>query len=195
MKIKRLCVFCGSSVGNSPIYEKEAREFALAMVKNELELVYGGGGIGLMGIIANTIKNNNLKVTGIIPTKIYEMVKEIESYEDELIIVDNMHQRKATMYENSDAFVALPGGIGTLEELLEIFTWFQLGYHNKAVGLLDINGYYSNLIRFFDDMHQEGFVKKEALSSLIIESDPHVLIEKLKSPVVKLEAKFKENKS
>ncbi len=143
-----------------------------------------------MGIVADTVRRGNLKVTGIIPTKIYEMVKAVESFEDELIIVDDMHQRKATMYERADAFVALPGGIGTLEELLEIFCWFQLGYHNKPVALLDINGYYSALINLFEQMHSEGFLKKEALGSLIVESDANLLIERLRKPVSELPLKF-----
>lgn len=180
-KIETICVFCGSSEGNTLTYREGVFNFGLAMAHNNLNLVYGGGGKGLMGILAQAVKKGTGKVTGIIPTKIYEMVKHIEHNEDELVIVDSMHQRKATMYSRSNAFVALPGGIGTLEEVMEAFTWLQLGYHDKPVALYDIDGYFSSLITFFDHMVDQGFLKKELLDYLIIDDNEYRLIERLKS--------------
>jgi uncharacterized protein (TIGR00730 family) len=192
-KIETVCVFCGSSEGSNPAYKESAFNFGLAMAHHNLNLVYGGGGNGLMGILAQGVKKGDGKVTGIIPTRIYEMVKHIEHNEDELVIVDNMHQRKADMYNRSDAFVALPGGIGTLEEVMEALTWLQLGYHNKPVALYDINGYYSSLITFFDYMVDQGFLKKELLNTLIIDDNEHRLIERLKSIELDIPAKIDQH--
>jgi len=189
-KIETICVFCGSSEGKVSSYRESTFNFGLAMANNNLNLVYGGGGKGLMGILAQAIKKGDGKVIGIIPTRIYEMVKHIKHDEDELIIVDNMHQRKADMYSRSDAFVALPGGIGTIEEVMEAFTWLQLGYHDKPVALYDINGYFSSLITFFDHMVDQGFLRKELLDSLIIDDNEHRLIERLKSIDLNIPAKI-----
>ncbi len=192
-KIETICVFCGSSEGKVPSYRESTFNFGLAMAHNNLNLVYGGGGKGLMGILAEATKKGDGKVIGIIPTRIYEMVKHIKHDEDELVIVDNMHQRKADMYSRSDAFVALPGGIGTLEEVMEAFTWLQLGYHDKPVALYDINGYYSSLITFFDHMVDQGFLRKELLDSLIIDDNEHRLIERLKSIDLNIPAKIERH--
>jgi len=132
-----------------------------------------------MGKIAATLKESNGTVTGIIPTRLYDMVKHIEHVEDELIVVADMHARKATMYERSDAFVALPGGIGTLEEVMEALTWLQLGYHCKPIGLLNTDGFYDSLIALLRHMVDQGFLRKILFDALVVSADPDELLEKL----------------
>ncbi|MFA7641710.1 MAG: TIGR00730 family Rossman fold protein [Sphaerochaetaceae bacterium] len=189
-KINTLCVFCGSSEGNDPAYLQSAAQFGLAMVKSGMDLVYGGGGKGIMGRIATTVKAGSRRVTGIIPTRIHEMVKHIEHDEDELIIVGDMHERKAAMYARADAFVALPGGIGTLEEVMEALTWLQLGYHDKPVGLLDTAGFFSHLTAFLSHMVDEGFLRSVLFDTLTVDSDPMRLIERLQRVPLDLPAKI-----
>lgn len=178
-KINTLCVFCGSSEGNDPAYLQSAEQFGSAMVKSGMDLVYGGGGKGIMGRLAATVKAGSRRVTGIIPTRIHEMVKHIGHDEDELIIVGDMHERKAAMYARADAFVALPGGIGTLEEVMEALTWLQLGYHDKPVGLLDTAGFFSHLTAFLSHMIDEGFLRSVLFDTLTVDSDPMRLIARL----------------
>jgi uncharacterized protein (TIGR00730 family) len=149
------------------------------MIKRHISLVYGGGGSGLMGLVASTVYNRVPKVTGIIPERLYAMVKDIQHQEDELLIVPDMHERKAAMYRLSDAFVALPGGIGTIEEVMETFTWLHLGYHHKPVALLNANGYFDYLLRFLEHTVTEGFLKQEFLNSLVVESDPEKLLDNI----------------
>lgn len=189
-EIKNLCVFCGSSSGSNSLYLESAKELGRVMSHHKTNLVYGGGGVGIMGALATTVKEGSQRVIGVIPNKIFEMVKHINHDEDELIIVPDMHKRKQKMYELSDAFVALPGGVGTLEEFVEILTWLQLGYHTKPIGLLNTNNYYSLLIDFFTHMVTEGFLKERLLSTLIVESDATVLLERLSSVEIALEAKI-----
>lgn len=189
-KINTLCVFCGSSEGNDPEYLQSAAQFGLAMVKSGMDLVYGGGGKGIMGRLAATVKAGSRRVTGIIPTRIHEMVKHIEHDEDELIIVGDMHERKAAMYARADAFVALPGGIGTLEEVMEALTWLQLGYHDKPVGLLDTAGFFSHLTAFLSHMIDEGFLRSVLFDTLTVDSDPMRLIERLQRVPLDLPAKI-----
>ncbi len=179
--IKNLCVFCGSSVGNDEVYRDGVVALAQKMAEKDINLVYGGGGRGLMGVMAETLRHMPVTVTGIIPTKLYDMVKHIEHNEDELIIVSGMHERKATMYERSDAFIALPGGIGTLEEVMEALTWLQLGYHNKPVGLLNIAGYYDKLLEFLKESVTAGFLQPALFEALIVTSDANDLIDQLVS--------------
>jgi uncharacterized protein (TIGR00730 family) len=174
--IKSLCVFCGSSDGEKKIYRRAASDLGTFMGNNAIDLVYGGGGRGIMGELAASAKQAGSNVIGVIPTHIYEMVKHIAHQEDELIIVEGMHQRKATMYEKADAFVALPGGIGTLEEVLEIFTWLQLGYHQKPVGLLNVDNYFSLLLQFLHYMADQGFIRAQMVNTLVVESDPQQLL-------------------
>ncbi len=138
------------------------------MVENGISLVYGGGNRGLMGIIADTVSSNGGHVTGVLPEKMDLPSVRTKDVESKLIIVKDMHERKKTMYFLADAFLALPGGIGTLEELMEIFTWKQLKYHEKPVGLLNINGYYDTLLSFLDKMVEEGFLLKEVKESLAV---------------------------
>lgn len=176
--MKRLCVFCGSSDGARDIYKDYCQLLAQAMAKREIDLVYGGASIGLMGAIADAMLENGREVIGVIP-------KHLQNYEishhglSELIIVDDMHERKAKMASLSDGFIALPGGIGTLEELIEIATWQQLCLHQKPTGMLNIDHYYDSLINFLSHSVKEGFLKQHHLDNMLTSSDADTLLDKM----------------
>jgi uncharacterized protein (TIGR00730 family) len=175
--MKSICVYCGSSRGSSEIYAASARQLATSLVDSNLSLVYGGGNVGLMGIIADEVLLLGGHVTGVIPQAL--MDKEVgHTTLSKLHIVRNMHERKALMAELSDGFIAMPGGIGTLEELFEMFTWLQLGFHEKPLGLLNIDGYYDNLILFLQQTVEKKFLQKQHLDLLIIETDPGKLLQR-----------------
>ena len=178
-KIKRVCVFCGSSFGKNDAYREKVQELGKYLVSKDIELVYGGGNVGLMGELARTVLENGGRAIGVIPKKIYEKVEHIEL--TELHIVDGMHERKAKMYELADGFIALPGGIGTIEELSEVFTWYQLGYHKKPIGILNINNFYELFNAFLDHMVEEGFIKEKHRNVMLIDEAPDKLIEKMLS--------------
>jgi uncharacterized protein (TIGR00730 family) len=186
--MKKICVFCGSSTGNNNLYSKYAESLGKLLAENSIDLVYGGGDIGLMGIISRTVLKHGGHVTGIIPELLHSKVPHVEL--SELIIVKNMHERKALMYSLSDGFICLPGGIGSLEEVLEAFTWLQLGYHTKPVCLINAEGYYTHLIKQFGMMVNEGFMKKTHFESLIIKDDLNGVIEDMQSLPVKTEDKW-----
>lgn len=176
--MKRITIYCGSSNGVSEIYANAARQLALLMLEKNIGLVYGGGNIGLMGIIADEILKHHGEVIGVIPKRLME--KELAHLQlTELHVVENMHERKAMMMQLSDGFIAMPGGVGTLEEITEAFTWMQLGYHNKPCGLLNINNYYDYLEKFFEHMVTEQFMKQMHKDLLLIENDPKNLLEKI----------------
>lgn len=156
-KITTICVFCGANPGHNPAYIEAAKALGPFFAKHNLKLVYGGGGTGMMGTIAQSALDAGVHVTGVQPRFLDERELTLPGL-NELVLVDSMHERKNKMAELSDAFVALPGGIGTLEELFEVYTWAQLGLHQKPVGLLNIEGYYSMLIGFMDHMVQEGYL-------------------------------------
>ncbi|WP_422481539.1 TIGR00730 family Rossman fold protein [Pleomorphochaeta sp. DL1XJH-081] len=177
--IANLCVFCGSSEGRNPLYMQAAHTLAIEMANRRINLVYGGGGAGIMGKLSSTLRHLPVSVVGIIPDRIYEMVRHLDHAEDELIVVGTMHERKGAMYERSDAFVALPGGIGTLEELMEALTWLQLGYHEKPVGILNTAGFFDPLIAMLHHMVDEGFLRMNMLESLVVESEPKALLDSL----------------
>ena len=178
--MKSICVYCGSSVGASPEYADAARMLAKVMVEDNIALVYGGGNVGLMGVIADEVLRLGGEVTGIIPKAL--MDKEVGHHGlTRLHIVKDMHERKAMMASLSDGFIAMPGGIGTLEELFEVFTWSQLGLHEKPIGLLNVKGYYDGLVGFLDHMVTERFLKAEQTSMLIHESEPKQLVERFKA--------------
>jgi uncharacterized protein (TIGR00730 family) len=180
--MKTLCVYCGSSLGASPVYAEAARLLAKSMVDDNIGLVYGGGNVGLMGIIADEVIRLGGEATGIIPKAL--MDKEVgHSGLTRLHIVKDMHERKAMMASLSDGFIAMPGGIGTLEELFEVFTWSQLGLHNKPIGLLNVEGFYDGLIAFLRHVVEERFLKTEQASLLLHETDACLLVERLKSYV------------
>lgn len=164
--MKKICVFCGSSRGHNPVYSEYAGKLGAYLAEKKIGLVYGGGNIGLMGIISSAVMINGGHVTGIIPEKLYTKVPH--EHISELIVVNDMHERKSMMYRLSDGFICLPGGIGSLEELLEVFTWVQLGYLTKPVCILNINGYYTPLLGQFEKMLQEGFLKQSHHDNLLI---------------------------
>jgi uncharacterized protein (TIGR00730 family) len=176
--IRSLCVFCGSSVGRRPEYATAARELARLLAQRGIRLVYGGGNVGLMGVLADEALAHGGEVIGVIPEHL--MAKELgHSGVSELRIVGSMHERKALMAELSDAFVALPGGIGTLEELLEIVTWAQLGLHAKPCGLLDVCDYYRHLLDMLARAAAEGFLRPEHQELLVTATTPAELLDKL----------------
>lgn len=186
--MKSLCVYCGSSIGISPIYAEAARSLAKSLVNEQIDLVYGGGNVGLMGIIADEVLRLGGKATGVIPRALmdYEVGHQCLTH---LYIVKDMHERKAKMAELSDGFIAMPGGIGTLEELFEALTWSQLGFHDKPIGLLNVNGFYDGLIRFVQHLVKQGFLKAEHASLMMYEDEAPALMERFKSFVPKKQTK------
>ena len=163
---KSICTFSGSSFGRKEEYEKEAVELGRLIGENGLSLVYGGGSLGLMGAVARNARESGAEVIGILPEAMNKDYVVEGNVETTLLVVRDMHERKKLMYEKSDAFIALPGGIGTLEELFEIFTWKQLGYHVKPVVLLNVKNYFDHIISFLKHSVEEGFLTKEVFSSL-----------------------------
>jgi TIGR00730 family protein len=175
--IKSICVYCGSSAGRREVYAHAARNLAEALVKRNIRLVYGGADIGIMGTLADQVLGLGGQVIGVIPKALAH--KEVAHANlTELYVTDSMHARKMQMAELSDGFIALPGGIGTLEELFEILTWAQLGFHQKPCGVLNVDGYYDSLIGFLDHVVQEEFVKPIHRSLLIVESNLDILLER-----------------
>jgi hypothetical protein len=166
-------------MGASDSYRQAAVSLADEMAARGIDLVYGGSDIGLMGVVARRMLEKGRHVTGIIPKMLHDHVKSLDV--SDLIIVGTMHERKAAMYERSDAFLALPGGIGTLEELLEVYTWAQLGYHTKPASVLNIEGYYNHLIKQLEHSTQEGFMQSSHLDGLLISSVPKRLIDMIES--------------
>ncbi len=173
--MKRICVFCGSTKGTHPSYEQVTRELGTLLVKRGIGLVYGGGNIGLMGVIAETVYNAGGEVIGIIPEALAEKELAFRELAD-LRVVKTMHERKALMEELSDGFIALPGGYGTLEEICEMITWAQLGIHHKPCGLLNLEGFYDKFLAFMDHQVQEGFVTSANRSLTIYEKTPQGLL-------------------
>lgn len=188
--ITSVCVFCGSSNGVRPEYAEAAMAMGSAIARRGLKLVYGGGNIGTMGILARAALEEGGKVTGVIPRKLYELVDHVEL--TELVIASDMHERKARMAEAADAFIAMPGGIGTLEELFEVWAWRQIGYHAKPVGLLEVAGFYGPLLSFLGKVSEEGFLKPVHLEDLIVENEPDSLLDRLMEDRPALEPKLPE---
>ncbi len=178
--MKRLCVFCGSSRGASKIYTDAARKLGRTLVKNNIGLVYGGGNVGLMGEIAHTVVEEGGEVIGVIPKALFDKEVAYTTLPD-LRVVNSMHERKSLMVELSDGFIALPGGLGTIEEFFEVLTWAQLGIHEKPCGILNINGYFDHLIEFLNYIVSQKFVNKVHQSMILIDNDPVKLIKKLES--------------
>lgn len=173
-----VCVFCGSGVGHNPIYASAARELALLFCQTNTTLVYGGGNIGLMGILADEVLKNKGSVIGIIPDFLVQ--REVGHHGiTRLEIVSSMHERKKRMADLSDAFIAMPGGMGTLDELAEILTWKQLKLIEQPVGLLNINAFFHPLIKQMEQMAESGFLKEENFKELLIEDTPHKLLTSL----------------
>ena len=175
--MKRICVYCGSSPGNRPEYAAAARDLAGVLVRHELELVYGGADKGLMGVIADTVLEQGGKVHGVIPQMLIE--KEIAHPGlTDLHVVASMHERKTMMAALSDGFIAMPGGFGTLEEIIEIVTWGQLRFHNKPCGLLNTDGYFDQLVGYLEHATAEGFLRVENRDMLLVEADPVLLVQR-----------------
>ncbi|QXI33334.1 TIGR00730 family Rossman fold protein [Pseudomonas promysalinigenes] len=186
MSLRSICVFCGASIGTNPAYREAAVALGQAIARRGMTLVYGGGAVGLMGTVADAAMAAGGEVIGIIPESL--MNAEIgHKGLSRLEVVDGMHARKARMAELSDAFIALPGGLGTLEELFEVWTWGQLGYHAKPLGLLDVNGFYEKLGGFLDHIVEEGFVRPAHRAMLLLAQQADQLLDAMthfESPVV-----------
>ncbi|KAL1345467.1 hypothetical protein HN51_019199 [Arachis hypogaea] len=177
-KFKRICVFCGSSPGNKASYKDAAIELGRELVSRDIDLVYGGGSIGLMGLISQAVYDGGRHVIGVIPKTL--MPRELTGETvGEVKAVADMHQRKAEMAKHSDAFIALPGGYGTLEELLEVITWAQLGIHDKPVGLLNVDGYYNSFLSFIDKAVEEGFISPKARHIIVSAPTPKDLVKNM----------------
>jgi uncharacterized protein (TIGR00730 family) len=185
----RICVFCGSSFGSNPAYSRAAEHLGESFTDGNIELVYGGATVGLMGLLADAVLQGGGRVTGVIPQALVE--KEIaHTGLTDLRVVSSMHERKAIMADLADAFIALPGGFGTLEEFCEVLTWSQLGLHRKNCGLLNLNGYYDGLLSLFDHAVAEGFLKAANRKLVQSDSDPDRLINAVLSAVPVVEAKW-----
>ncbi|MDC9607154.1 TIGR00730 family Rossman fold protein [Xenorhabdus griffiniae] len=176
----RAAVFCGSAHGTDPSFIKETERLVQAMAKRDVNLVYGGGRVGLMGTLADAAISSGIHVIGVMPQSLvsHELA---HSGVDELKIVKDMHERKSVMAENADLFIAIPGGAGTLEEIFEAWTWAQLGLHNKACAFYNVNGYFNPLFAFFERMIDDGFMKKNYSDMLVVSDDPDELIARVLS--------------
>lgn len=178
--MKSICVYCGSSLGSNPIFAEGAKKLAAALVEKNINLVYGGGNVGLMKVIADEVIALGGHVTGVIPQALLDMEvghRQVHT----LHVVNNMHERKALMAELSDGFIAMPGGIGTLEELFEMLTWLQLNFHQKPIGLYNVDGFYDLLIDFLQHTVQKQFLKPEHFQLLSIEKNPQLLLNQLQN--------------
>jgi hypothetical protein len=173
--VHRICVYCGSSAGHDAAYTAAARDLADVLVRHDIELVYGGADRGIMGIIAHAVLERDGKVHGVIPRTL--MDKEIAHTElTELHVVASMHARKTKMAALADGFIAMPGGYGTLEEIIEVLTWGQLRFHDKPCGLLNVNGYFDHLLAYLDHANGEGFLRRENRDMLLVDDDPAGLV-------------------
>src|ERR1700685_604029 len=177
--MKRIAVYCGSNKGTRPEYAAAAEELGALLAREKIELVYGGGMVGLMGIVADAVMKHGGHVIGVIPEKL--VIKEVvhEKLPD-LRVVKTMHERKALIAELSDGFIALPGGYGTFEEFFEVLAWSQLGWHQKPFGLLNIAGFYSSLIQFLDHTTVEGFIRPQHRELVIIESQAEKILQRMR---------------
>ncbi|KAF5206460.1 Cytokinin riboside 5'-monophosphate phosphoribohydrolase LOG7 [Thalictrum thalictroides] len=181
-RFKRICVFCGSSSGKKPSYQEAAVQLGNELVERKIDLVYGGGSVGLMGLVSQAVHDGGRHVLGIIPKTL--MPRELTGETvGEVRTVSDMHQRKAEMARQADAFIALPGGYGTLEELLEVITWAQLNIHHKPVGLLNVEGYYNSLLSFIDKAVDEGFISPSARRIIVSAPTAKELVKELEEYV------------
>ena len=178
MSLTSVCVFCGASSGTHPAYRDAAVTLGRTLAERKLTLVYGGGAVGLMGIVADAVLQAGGEVIGIIPHSLNDLEIGHKGL-TRLEVVDGMHARKARMAELADAFIALPGGLGTLEELFEVWTWGQLGYHGKPLGLMEVNGFYSKLTGFLDHLVQENFVREQHRAMLQVNDSADALLDAL----------------
>ncbi|APC79448.1 TIGR00730 family Rossman fold protein [Clostridium botulinum] len=190
--MKRICVYSGSNLGLRSEYKESAKLLGKILAENKIELVYGGSRIGLMGEISNEVLRNNGKVIGVMPKGLFsgEMVHENLT---KLIEVENMHERKQTMAELSDGFIALPGGLGTFEELFEVLSWAQLGIHKKPIGILNISNFFDPLLHMIKNTCTEGFMNESNIKLISVSDTPSELIKQMKNYVPPLmENKWRE---
>jgi uncharacterized protein (TIGR00730 family) len=184
--MNNICVYCGSNFGDRPDYRRAAEKLGRVLAESGLHLVYGGGGVGLMGVVANTALDTGGQVTGIITQGLVDIEAQNPRVDD-MRVVSTMHERKQVMADLADAFIVLPGGFGTFEEMFEILTWAQLDIHRKPVGLLNISGYYNYLLNFMQYTVAEGFVKEPHFTMLQVDADPASLLgllENYRHPVI-----------
>lgn len=182
--MRRVCVFCGSSPGRTSAYVKAAERLARTLTRRNIDVVYGGASVGVMGSLADATLNLGGKVIGVIPKHLVDKEKSHKNL-TELYIVSDMHERKALMGSLSDGFIALPGGLGTLEEFFEVLTWNQLGIHNKPCGLLNTGGYYDSLIQLLDHAVDEQFVSSTHRSFMLVENEPGLLLDAMQNKPTK----------
>jgi uncharacterized protein (TIGR00730 family) len=179
-QLNRICVFCGTNPGSRPDYGAAARQLGQVLAGEGIELVYGGASVGIMGELADSVQEHGGHVTGIIPQQLVEKEAAHTGIRN-LIVVASMHQRKSQMADMSDGFIALPGGIGTLEGFFEILTWAQLGIHAKPSGILNVDGYFNGLTGFLDHAVQEGFLTEAHRNAIIVESSPDRLLDRMRA--------------
>ena len=177
---QRICVFCGTNAGSRPEYGAAARELGKLLAEEDIELVYGGASVGIMGELADAVHEHGGHVTGIIPQQLVKKEAAHTGIPD-LIVVASMHQRKSQMADMSDGFIALPGGIGTMEGFFEILTWGQLGIHRKPSGLLNVAGYFDDLIKFLDHAVAEGFLTEEHRATIMVETEAKKLLKRMRA--------------
>ena len=176
--MKKICIFCGSSMGFDPVYREKAAELGHAMADLDCELLYGGGSVGLMKIIADVMMDRKCKVIGTITSHLMDMEVGYNDI-DELIVVDSMAERKKLLEDMADGFIAMPGGLGTMDEFFEAFVLSQLRVFDKPVALYNVNGFYDDIIRFIDHAAKEGFIRKEHAYNLIVSDDPKALLQQM----------------
>ncbi|MCR5645920.1 MAG: TIGR00730 family Rossman fold protein [Bacteroidales bacterium] len=177
--MKKICVFCGSSMGFNPVYREKAVELGRVLADNGCELLYGGGSVGLMKVIADVMLERGCKVTGTITQHLMDMHVG-HSDIDEMIVVDSMAERKKYLEDEADGFIAMPGGIGTMDEFFEVYVLSQLRVFDKPVALFNVNGYYDGIVEFISHIAKEGFMRKEHAENLIVSDDPKDMLEKMK---------------
>lgn len=184
--MNKICVFCGSSPGSRPEFLEAAEDLGHALLERGHDLVYGGASVGLMGRLAETVMEGGGNVIGVIPSSLADKEVALTRLPD-LRVVPSMHHRKAMMADLADGFIALPGGLGTLEEFFEALTWTQLGIHTKPCGLLNVSGYFNKLVDFLDEARDKLFIRPEHRSMIIVEDDPVILLDRFEAyeqPVV-----------
>jgi uncharacterized protein (TIGR00730 family) len=180
--MKSIAVYCGASSGANRLYADAARALGQVLVAHNIGLVYGGGKVGLMGVIADEVLRLGGDVTGVIPRAL--VAREVgHAGLTRIFVVKDMHERKAMMAELADGFIAMPGGMGTLEELFEMLTWSQLGIHAKPVGVLNVNGFFDGLVGFIGHLHAEGFVRAEHAGLMMVEATPEAIVRRLRGQV------------
>ncbi|MCR4848416.1 MAG: TIGR00730 family Rossman fold protein [Bacteroidales bacterium] len=176
--MKKICVFCGSSMGYDPIYRAKAIELGKVLAKHQCELLYGGGSVGLMKVIADVMLDNHCKVTGTITQHLMDMHVGYDKI-DEMVVVETMAERKKLLEDRADGFIVMPGGLGSMDEFFEVFVLSQLRVFDKPVALYNVNGFYDDIIHFIEHSANEGFIRKEHAQGLIVGEDPEYLLEKM----------------